>query len=61
MVQWVRFHASTAGGAGLIPGQGTKITAKNKTKQKTSLDKVLEFYKKNKARTFLRREGCEFS
>ena len=26
MVQWVRFHASTAGGAGLIPGQGTKIT-----------------------------------
>ena len=25
MVQWLRFCASTAGGTGLIPGQGTKI------------------------------------
>ena len=25
MVQWLRFCASTAGGARLIPGQGTKI------------------------------------
>ena len=25
MVQWVRLHASNAGGVGLIPGQGTKI------------------------------------
>ena len=25
MVQWLKFHASTAMGAGLIPGQGTKI------------------------------------
>ena len=25
MVQWLKTHASTAGGAGLIPGQGTKI------------------------------------
>ena len=24
-VQWLRVHASTAGGMGLIPGQGTKI------------------------------------
>ena len=24
-VQWLRLRASTAGGAGLIPGQGTKI------------------------------------
>ena len=24
-VQWLRFHASTAGGMGLIPGWGTKI------------------------------------
>ena len=24
-VQWLRLHASTAGGTGLIPGQGTKI------------------------------------
>ena len=23
--QWLRFHASTAGGQGLIPGQRTKI------------------------------------
>ena len=25
MVQWLRFHASIAGGMGSIPGQGTKI------------------------------------
>ena len=25
VVQWLRFHSSTAGGAGLIPGQRTKI------------------------------------
>ena len=25
MVQWLRLCASTAGGMGLIPGQGTKI------------------------------------
>ena len=24
-VQWLRLHTSTAGGTGLIPGQGTKI------------------------------------
>ena len=24
-IQWLRLHASTAGGAGSIPGQGTKI------------------------------------
>ena len=25
MIQWVRLHASTAGGVGLIPGRGTEI------------------------------------
>ena len=25
MVQWLRLHASNAGGAGSIPGGGTKI------------------------------------
>ena len=25
MVQWLGLHASTAGGMGVIPGQGTKI------------------------------------
>ena len=25
MVQWLKLHASNAGGTGLIPGQGTKI------------------------------------
>ena len=25
MVQWLGLHTSTAGGSGLIPGQGTKI------------------------------------
>ena len=26
MVQWLRLHASNAGGTGLIPGLGTKIS-----------------------------------
>ena len=39
-VQWLRLRASTAGGAGLIPGQGTKIphamqSKKEKKKAKT--------------------------
>ena len=25
VVQWLKIHASTAGGVGSIPGQGTKI------------------------------------
>ena len=25
MIQWLRLHASTARGTGVIPGQGTKI------------------------------------
>ena len=39
MVQWLGLHASTVGGKGSIPGQGTKIPQaawcgqKNKTKQ----------------------------
>ena len=32
MVQWLRFHASTVGGAGTIPGQGTKIPHATKKK-----------------------------
>ena len=26
VIQWLRLHASSAGGASLIPGQGTKIS-----------------------------------
>ena len=33
-VQWLRLRASTAGGTGLIPGQGTKIPPKKKKKGK---------------------------
>ena len=33
-VQWLRLHASTAGGAGSIPGQGTKITHAARHSQK---------------------------
>ena len=40
VVQWVRLHASNAAGAGLIPGQGTKIpyalSQKKKKKKKAS-------------------------
>ena len=45
-VQWLRLHTSTAGGVGLIPGQGTKIphaTQPSKTKQNSGLQSFLEF------------------
>ena len=36
VVQWLRLHASTAGGAGLSPGQGTKVPqASGAAKKKT--------------------------
>ena len=34
MVQWLRFHASTAGSTGLIPGWGTKIPHAAQCRQK---------------------------
>ena len=34
MVQWLRFHASTAGSTGLIPGGGTKIPHAAQCRQK---------------------------
>ena len=42
MIQWLGLHASTAGGTGLIPSQGTKITqgiwlGKKKKKKQTFL------------------------
>ena len=38
VVQWVRLHASNAAGAGLIPGQGTKIPhALSQKKKKKAL------------------------
>ena len=52
MVQWLRVHASTAGVqvCSLVKELRSHMlrgTAKNKTKQNTSLSKVLEFYQKN--------------
>ena len=43
MVMWLRLHASSAGGMGWIPGQGTKIACaaqprKRKKKEKVQLD-----------------------
>ena len=45
VVQRLRLHSSTAGGKGLIPGQGTKILtsqglAKKKTEREMKLQKV---------------------
>ena len=34
VVQWLRLHASTAGGTGSIPGQGTKIPHATQSSQK---------------------------
>ena len=38
MVQWLRLHASTAEGTGLIPGQGTKILYSLSCDQKKKKD-----------------------
>ena len=40
LVQWLRFLASTAGGTGLIPGQGTEIlhVLQQKKKKKKAID-----------------------
>ena len=42
VVQWVRLHASSAGGAGLIPGWGPKIphTAQYGQKEKNKMDVI---------------------
>ena len=34
VVQWLRLHASNAGGMGSIPGQGTKIPHASRPKKK---------------------------
>ena len=34
MVQWLKCHTSTAGGTGLIPGQGIKIPTYSAAKKK---------------------------
>ena len=47
VVQWLRFHAPTAGGRGSIPGRGTKIphvtcgSQKIKTKDFSRTDTTL--------------------
>ena len=48
MVQWLRVHASTAGGMGSIPGQGTKILHAAQCEKKR---------KKERERKKERREG----
>ena len=45
-VQWLRLHASTAGGVGLISGQGTKIPkvlrhGQNKQKTPTKQKRII--------------------
>ena len=42
MIQWLRFQASTVGGADLIPGQGTKILHAEQCAQKYFLKKGRE-------------------
>ena len=44
--QWLRLHTSTAGGTGLIPGQGTKVphgvqcSPKKKKKKRNGIDQM---------------------
>ena len=39
-VQWLRLHASTAGGTGLVPGQGIKIPHAVWCSQKKKKNKI---------------------
>ena len=39
MVQWLRLHASKAGGIGSIPGQGTKVPHAEGHGQKKNLSR----------------------
>ena len=53
MVQWLRHYASIVGGAGSIPGQGTKIphaTLCGKKKNRKQKTKTQETKKQNKKR-----------
>ena len=45
MVQWLRLLASTAGGAGSIPGQGTKIQHATQHDQKNKNKKIYTYSK----------------
>ena len=47
-VQWLRLHASTAGGTGLIPGQGTKIPQTTECGQKKNWHVCITFAIKKK-------------
>ena len=49
MVQWLGLHASTAGGTGLMPGQGTKILqvtwqGQKKKKKKRAGNKFMKIF-----------------
>ena len=48
MVQWLGFHASTAGGMGSIPGWGTKILHAVGHGQKTNIDAKKKMHGKQK-------------
>ena len=50
VVQWLRLRASNAGGAGSIPGQGTKILPAKKQKKKAWISmNTLEMNEKMKS------------
>ena len=48
VVQWLRLHASTTGGMGLIPGWGTKIPHAMQCGKKKKVQQELKIVKKNK-------------
>ena len=50
-VQWLRLHAATAGGMGLIPGQGTKILYVLWCSQKKKKNKFIFYIEKTTSKT----------
>ena len=55
-VQWLRLHASDAGGAGSIPGQGTKIPHAARRGQKKKEKKIIYTMDKQQGPTVEHRE-----
>ena len=56
MVQWVRLHASTAGGTGSIPGQETKIPHASQTKNKKTCSQLNEKARQVKSPNYMQLE-----
>ena len=57
VVQWLRLHASNAGGTGLIPGQGSKIPHGERPKKERGVSLLMNKIKYSALNKFLFETG----